>query len=297
MPARLDVVIPAHPKDYETLDIAVDCVLRNLPEARLVHVVTRPGWSHESPRVERVPEPPTETLPPVEKIHRRWELEHPPLAHRASWLYQELLGLGAALYIDGLLPSYVCIDADTLFLRPVRFLFDGKRFTYCDSPQLTRREYAVAHRRLTGEEQLARSFTAHHMLFDQELLDELFEQIETLHRKPWYDAILDSVDYRVASCFNDWDTYGSWVVTHHPEVSMRRPLEWADVRYVPNRLARRRLSHRLDFVSAHAYMRQSLPERARQRAETEAGRILRRVPGIRRVITGWRGELGRPRPL
>jgi hypothetical protein len=297
MPAQLDVVIPAHPKDVDTLDVAVGCILRNLPETRTIHVVSGFDWNHESDKVRRVPEPGEDILPGVETIRRRWESAHPPLAGRAGWLYQQLLGLGAGGYIDGLLPSYLCIDADTFFLRPVRFLFEGIRFVYCDSPQLARPEYAAAHRRFTGEDQLPRSFTAHHMLFDRDLLAELFEQVERLHGKPWHEAILDSADFRVGSCFNDWDTYASWVLTHHPEASMNRPLEWADVRYIPHRLARRRLSRKLDFVSAHAYMRQPLPGRVRHRVEMGTGRILRRTPGIGGVIRTWRGEPSRPQAL
>jgi hypothetical protein len=278
---QLDVVIPAHPKDFETLEIAVDCALRNLPEARNVFVVSREAFSHDSPRVRHVPEPQGAGFPTVDEIRARWEAECPELAWRAGWLLQQILGLGAGQYIDELLPAYVCIDADTLFLRPVRFPLDGTRFVYCDSPQSTRKAYADAHRRLTGEEQLQRSFTAHHMHYDQAMLTELFAQIETLHGKPWQAAYVDAADFKDGAPINEQDTYGSWVMTHHPDVALRRPLAWTELRYVPGERRRRRLGRRFDFVSAHAYMRQPILRRAAQRTGTAAGRA-RRVLSTRR---------------
>ena len=289
MAAEVDLVIPAHPKDLGILDVAVECALRNLPEVRRIHVVSRDVYSYDSQSVHHVPEPAGDPLPGVDEIRDRWLAECSAVAWRAGWLYQQLLCLGAAEYIDDLPRSFVCLDADTLFLRPVRFVFEGARFVYYDSPQPPRREYAETHRRLTGEEQLPRSFTAHHMLFDQALLAELFAQIEQLHGKPWHAAILDSVDYSVGASFGEWDTYGSWVMTHHPDLCLNRPLSWMDIRYLPNRFGRRRLARRFDFVSAHTYMRQPLAPRIAQRAQTTAGRILRRIPGAGRIVRSWQG--------
>jgi hypothetical protein len=288
---QLDVVIPAHRKDFATLDIAAGCALRKLPELRDVFVVSSESYSSDSPRIHHVQEPRGTDFPVVDEIRARWEREYPPLASRAEWVYQQLLCLGATRYIAQLLPAYLCIDADTIFLRPVRFLFEGIRFVYCDSPQPPREPYAAAHRRLTGEEQLPRSFTSHHMLYDRTMLTELFLQIEELHGKPWYDAYVDCVDFSVGASINEQDTYGSWVVTHHPEAVLRRPLAWTEIRYVPNRWQRWRLSRRFDFVSAHAYMRQPLQRRIRQRTMETGGRFARRLPGVRRLLPARRNSV------
>jgi hypothetical protein len=289
MTAELDVVIPAHPKDFATVDLAVACVLSNLPETRNVYIVSVRPYSNPSPRVRHIPEPIGSGLPTADQIRERWQAACPELAWRAGWLYQQILGLGAGQYIEELQPAYVCIDADTLFLRPVQFLSGGTRFTYCDSPQITREEYADAHRRLTGEEQLPHSFTSHHLHLDQELLAELFAQIEQLHGKPWHEAYVDCVDFSIGAPINEQDTYGSWVVTHHPGQALRRPLAWADIAYVPNRRQRRRLRRKFDFVAAHAYMRQPLIPRLRKSAAARGGHVVRRIPRVGRALVARRG--------
>jgi hypothetical protein len=279
---QLDVVIAAHPKDFPTLNLSVDGAVRNVAGLRNIFVVSPERYTSDLPEVRWIPEPNRPDFPTVDYVRRRWERENPKLASRAGWVYQQLLSLGAAAYIPDLLSTYLCIDADTIFLRQLTFVVAGKRFVYSASAYEEHEPYLKSYRRLTGEEPLRRSFTAHHMVYDVAMLEELFAHIARLHKKPWFDAYLDSIDYAESSPVNEQDLYGNWMVLHHPALAVQRQLAWADIRYVPTRWRRKRLARDFDFVSAHAYMRQPVIPRLRDRSVVGVGAALRR---LRRLTT------------
>lgn len=272
---QLDIVIPVHPKDHRTLGTAIAGAERNIHCIRRIYIVSAEAYESRSPILRWAPEPTRHDFATLAEVRDRWNRENPSLAWRAGWLYQQILSLGAARYIDDLLPTYLQINADTIFLRPVQFYFEGKRFVDTDSPYPEHRPYLEAYRRLTGEEPLRRSFTAHHMLYNQALLEGLFSHIERKHGKAWFTAYLDSIDYREISAINEQDIYGNWVTSHYPETVCQRPLAWRDVRYVPRGLARSRLARRFDFVSAHTYMDQGLLPWILDRSLTKAKSFVR----------------------
>lgn len=257
MAEPIDVVVPAHHKDFDTLEHCVRGVARHVAGVRRICVVADERFESRAGPVEWVPEP--DSLPGIAEIRSRWEREVPENARRAPWVYQQLLKLGAGKYFDGLSPRYLVVDSDVIFLRAVSF--DGPRFPYSRSTELNP-PYADAYRRLLGEDQGGdQSYTAHHMLYDQEFLSEMFGQIESQHGKSWADAYIDAVDFAEPNSINEQDTYAHWVLRHHPEDAVHRQLRWRDSNFVPGLLARAALSLDYDFVAAHAYRRESKVQR------------------------------------
>lgn len=235
-------------------------VVRHVDDLRRVWVVADRRFSSRHPQVEWVAEPSGSILPSIAQIRERWARHHPENAGRASWAYQQLLKLGAANYIDGLSERYLAIDSDLIFLR--RVTFAGARFPYSRSTEY-HRPYQEAYRRLLGEEPRGdESYTAHHMLYDQGFLAQMFGQIERLHDERWAEAYVGAIDFSQASSINEQDTYAHWVRTHHPDDAEHRQLRWRDSNFVPGLLARAALSLDYDFVAAHAYRRETKLQRA-----------------------------------
>src|SRR4051794_342534 len=163
----IDVVMPAAPKDFPVLRRAVRGVLRHVQHVRHVHVVSATPFRERSGRVSWVPEPAGGAVPGLDEIERRWPAGSVEAPARAGWIYQQLLKLGAARYIDGLSPSFLVVDSDVIFLRPVSFALEGVRFPYSRATEY-HEPYRDAYRRLLGvEPPSGHSFVAHHMLFDQ----------------------------------------------------------------------------------------------------------------------------------
>jgi Family of unknown function (DUF6492) len=251
----IDVVIPAHAKDFAVLRHAVRSVLRHVTPLGRVYVVSQTRFSWPGERVTWVPEPSSPGFLALEDVHLRWPEQHPETVHRAGWVYQQILKLGAGEYIEDLSPRFLAMDADVVFLRRVSFGEELGRFPYSRATEY-HEPYAAAYRQLVGEEPPGgQSFVAHHMLFDRALLAELCETIAQRHATPWQRAYLDSVEFAEPSGIGEWDTYGYWVLTHHPELARHRQLFWRDAQVQPGPLGRAVLGLDYDFVAVHAYGR------------------------------------------
>jgi Family of unknown function (DUF6492) len=262
--AAVDVVIPAHEKDFPVLRTAVRAALRHVSPIRRLHVVSATRFDWPGDRVRWVPEPELPALPALPDVRERWAEQNTETASRAPWVYQQLLKLGAGSYIDGLAPHYLVIDADVIFLRPVSFDPESLgRFPYSRAFEY-HPPYREAYARLLGSEPTTGfSLTAHHMLYDRELMAELHAELERRHGVPWYWAYVDAVDKAEESSISEMDVYGWWVLEHHPEHGRVRQLNWRDVRVPPGILGRAALAPDFDFVAAHAWYRQSRVARYR----------------------------------
>ena len=258
MATAIDVVIPAHEKDRDLLDLTLRAALSHLSPVRRIYVVSQRPVDYADERAVWSPEPANGQLPTLDRLRALWSARCPQMSYRASWVYQQLLKLGAGSYIDDLSGSYLVLDADVIFLRSVSFASTARvRFPYSRATE-THRPYHDAHLRLLGADAMtSQSMVAHHMLFDRALLAELYGEIEARHQMPWYDAFLDAVDYSCLSPISEMNLYGWWMLERHPELAHHRQVRWRDVAVVPTALERGLLARRWDFVAAHAWMRKS----------------------------------------
>jgi hypothetical protein len=258
----VDVVVPAHEKDFPVLRHTVTSVLRHISPLRRLHVVSATPFEHRDARVRWVDERSITTLPSLAEVEERWDRDNELTAGRGSWVYQQLLKLGAGRYLDDPPTSHLVVDADLTFLRPVSFDPEAVgRFPYSVAEEY-HEPYAWTHERLFGTPPTVFSLTAHHMLYDPALLEEMFSEIEDRHGLPWYWAYLDAVDRSLPSSVSEMDIYGPWVVRAHPELAHRRQLQWRNARGVPGVLGRALLAADFDFVAAHAWYRQPRRRRA-----------------------------------
>ncbi len=229
-----------------------------------------------------VPEPDGERFPSLDQIRGRLVARRADTP-RASWIYQQLLKLGADEYIDDLSAQFLVVDADvTSSCAGPSFRTDpGIRFLYAPASEHWP-PYRDAYVRLLGAlPKTTGPLVAHHMLFDRELLSELKAEIESRNGTAWYEAYVDATDPAEASSIAELNTYGWWVLDRHPESARARPLAWRNIHLVPTAPAARLLARRYDFVAAHAYLRLSRPARA--------------AAITSRLLRGARGRAGRRR--
>lgn len=273
--APVDVVIPAHEKDYGVLRECLRSVLRHVSPIRRVLVVATRPFEYRDDRVSWVAEP--KDLPALDDVRERWAAEKQASPGRASWLYQQLLKLGADRFVADLTSSYLVIDSDVIFLRPVSFDPEVEgRFPYSRALEF-HPPYREAYERLFGRPPCADfSLTAHHMLFDRAWLGEMRDEMEKLHGKPWHEAFIDAAGEDTHSPISEWNVYGWWVLEHHPEAARHRQLQWGDVRGAPGLLQRAALAAHFDYVAAHAWAREPRP----RRYVTGAARIAAEVKAV-----------------
>ena len=208
---RVDIVIPAAPKDLDVLPTTIDSARRNLRHPiGSVFVI--------SPRTSTI-----EGLCRTKGcvfVDERSILELDPAAidlvvngeDRSGWIYQQFLKWGASKVVQT--SHFLIMDADTALVRPQVFERNGRIvFNYSDEYH---QPYFDMYRRLLNEAVTCPvSFTSHHMLYDSLILAELKARIESIHGRAWPQAILRCIDRKQPSAVSDYDNYGQYVFLHH----------------------------------------------------------------------------------
>jgi hypothetical protein len=252
----VDVVIPAHPKDFPLLRHCVRSVLRYVEPLGRVYVVASEPFQAKDPRVVWVPESSASSLPTSAQLRERWAQYGPSAAGRAGWIYQQLLKLAVPEYVPDISAAYMLVDADVIWLRPWPIVIDDRiRFPYTHASEY-HAPYRDAYFRLFGvRPQAPFSLTAHQMVYDRDLLAQMKRAIESLHGVAWWDAYVHAADPLEPSSISELDIYGFWVLDNHPDAASHRPLSYLNVPIVPGPLGRAVYARDFNFVAAHAYMR------------------------------------------
>lgn len=252
----IDVVIPAHHKDFGVLRLAVRGALRYIKPVRFVYVVAAQPVKSDDPRVVWVPEGATSGLVSLTDVSARLSLHGRTAVDRAGWLYQQIVKLGAPDYLDDLSDTYMVLDADVVWLRTLRVAIDDTvRFPYTQAFE-NHPPYRQAYARLFGDAPRSPfSMVAHQMVYDRGLLGEMKRAIEARHGVAWWEAYVGAADPSEASSISEFDSYGHWVLDNHSEAALHRQLSYLNVPVIPGPLGRAIYARDYDFVAAHAWMR------------------------------------------
>jgi hypothetical protein len=135
---------------------------------------------------------------------------------RLGWVRQQFLSL---LHVSTR-ASAPCLvwDADTIMLRRQLLLRD--RSARLAISQEHHRPYFTLVRSLLPDLPLPlyTSTVAHHLVVDPDLLRDLLEEIERgPGGRPWWRALTSALDRTDPSPMADYELYGQWVRTRHPD--------------------------------------------------------------------------------
>lgn len=214
----VDVFIPYHPKDRHALPHVVKslyqhlrprpkrvvCVGSGLSGGAAQAVVAAGGEFLDERAVSEVPH--RSAMPEI-LVRRRI---------RTGWYYQQLLKW--AFRRLSTTAAYVVIDADSVLVNDLSLQqADG---TYLlDRTTQWHEPYFDHFARILGWRPARQdSFIINYQIIDVALLDELLAEIETRGGgKPWHTCIMDAVDRTQNAGFSEFETYGYWLATTHPE--------------------------------------------------------------------------------
>lgn len=204
--APVDILIPVVTKDLANLPLVVQSFRDHLRHAiGLIFVVGN------DPAVERVAEEvgcryvDENVVLPIKKSEVQFFARG---KDRSGWIFQQLL----KLYSDQLCgtDNILVADADTILIRPTRFLCDGKPILYySDEFNIT---YYRNFEQLFGRKvRTVRSYVAHMMLFNREVLVRLRRHLEERSGKPWHQAIFDSLAKDHPVPFSEFECYANFL--------------------------------------------------------------------------------------
>lgn len=249
----IDCLIPVHKKDFNTLNLCVNGLKKNILNLNKIFVV-----SNENPEIDNViyiPQSEYNGYVNIQKIIKNFNDKNPNLTYRSGWIYQQFLKLLSAKVIPQLTNSYLVVDADTVFLRPV--YFDPDKFYYCKASEY-HVPYLTTIKKLLGvEETIGFSTISHHMIFNKNIMNEMIQSIEkNFNSNSLFDCIMSVIDYNELSSISEWDLYANYIIKNYPHICVNRQLFWEDISYVPSQDNMNFLKQNLDFISCHFYLRE-----------------------------------------
>ncbi len=224
----LDVVIPAHEKDIDTLDICIEGVKKNVAGVKNVYVISKTKLTDNAIWF------PEEELPfsfndVAERIGAHW---------RTGWYFADLLEGCASAIIDGPSEYTLILDSDTIFLRPVSLIDDhGVCLLNSSSTDGTDLYLEYVSRLIPGLlPTTTESGVTHWILHKKSIVKDMLSLIESIHHKPFWEAGLDVVNERYVHTRNNdiesgpgkmasFELYFIYALKYHPSKVRIRKLK------------------------------------------------------------------------
>lgn len=231
----IDVVIPCHPKDAATLEKVIDGVKKYVLGLRRVMVISAEKITDNAEWVD-------EKIFPFSKESIAHELFKDPKViqyqftkrySRMGWIFQQLLKLYSAFCIPDISSNILIVDSDVIFLKPIDFLsHDGTELhngagLYAVGSEHYQPYFEHAKRLLPGLKKVYPEYSGivHHMIFQKQVLDDLFNCIHQEHDlEPWLAIIgaISVVNNDIdPSCLSEYEIYFNFVFSRTDQVQLR----------------------------------------------------------------------------
>ena len=218
MEVPCSLLIPVAGKDFKMLPQAIDSARRFFqgPLAQIIIVSPQDqairtfvqnlgcDWACEDEFLD----------PCVSRLNYR-----PRGLNRTGWIKQQLLKLGGDRIVSN--RRFLVLDSDTAFVRPLPFM-ESDKFVLYFSNEYHRPYFSPCRTFLGIKNRFPFSFVTHSMFFDNDLLKQLRSTIEKASGLPWQEAIIGTLDPGEISCFSEFELYGNYMSSFHPERVLTR---------------------------------------------------------------------------
>lgn len=258
----IDVVIVSHPKDQETLDLAIEGIKENCNNIGRVIVVSSVKLSDKCEWFDEKDFPFSlqDVIKAIgkgdqAKSEKYFETHYRP----PGWYLQQLLKLYAPFVIPGISSNVLVLDADAIFMNPVEFLNDSFGGLFCYSTLRAKNRYLDhAARVLPGYKRVYPKVysVCHHMLFQQAILKDLFDTVEQHHGTTFWNAFCQCVDIDGSGGASEYEIYYNFALRRTDQVQLRK-LKWKNSSSVEQRDQFKRKGYH--FVAFHSYMKGLTP--------------------------------------
>jgi hypothetical protein len=181
----IDVVIPAHEKDIDTLELAIEKVIENVNDIGEVYVISRDKMTNKA---RWIPENSFSfSLGDVDSIIGT--------NRRTSWYYAMLLKMLAPVEIPNVSDKIVIMESDTLLLKPTSFIEEGNislhSVSYDSNPP--NNSYCEHITKLLPDFKFENDFSGivHHAVAQRDIIENMIEKVESLYKMPFWKACLE----------------------------------------------------------------------------------------------------------
>ena len=216
-----DIVIPCHKGTITTLPDVIKC-LRRFLSYRKIFVVAPLKYKEKienlSKKIQFV-----DGNTVVDSISKEsiedWMTEKGWSSKSSGWLFQQIIKMGMCRY-PGISDYYLCWDADTYLLNPIRFFSDDKK------QLITMRRmnfgggndyHKTVKKVLNVEKQVNFTYINHFMMFEKKVMNEIIKNIDTLtkYEGNWVKKI--TIASGPLTKWSEFEAYGHYTQYFYPE--------------------------------------------------------------------------------
>jgi hypothetical protein len=247
MTIKIDVVVPLALKDIPKLQICIEnLVAHSLTPIRNIYIISNNNiilnnlfidkpliWVNEA-------EFPF-TKEDIENIFKSKQCMY----QHTSWYYQQLLKFYIFRVIPDLLPNTLILDSDYVFIKDIKFLTDdGKAILASGYPfkwLLNTKEYPYPpiHIHVSFATRFipkwfpVSSFSGmqHHMLFQKDIVEELFSIIAETHKQEFWKAFVENIEVEKWNAASEYVIYYHFVMGRKANKVITRNLKTCDFIY------------------------------------------------------------------
>jgi FkbM family methyltransferase len=212
----IDVVMPLTAQSEDTIELSVRSVHRCVRHVRHIYLLSR-----ADPAIEGTHHVDEQAFP----FDRAAIQQLTGSAAPAECYLQQLLKLHFQLVQRGALEHVLAVDADTLFLKPCRFMDAGRPIVNFGGQYQPRCFEHMTRLHPELHRMMAWSGITHATLFTRAWLKELHEAVEAHHSgKPFWAVYLSCIDPATSDLSaSDAELYFNFCLRFHPsEVTIRR---------------------------------------------------------------------------
>ena len=179
----IDVVIPSHWKDIDTLDHCIEGIRNNVKDVRRIIVVSKDKMTDNAEHYDEKDFPFSfDDVGEIVGFHKK-----------TCNYYGGLIQTTSALVIPDLCDNVLVCDSDTVFLKETEFIKDNKALynVSYDLPKGMVDHPYIEHmgKLFKGlKKQTEYSGICHHMLIQKDILQEMFDRAESEHKMPFWKA-------------------------------------------------------------------------------------------------------------
>lgn len=173
-------------------------------------------------------------------------------AYKSCWYLQQLLKLYAIFVIDGILDNILIIDSDTCFFKDTSFFEDNKPlYNYDIQEHLPYFEHMKKLHPSLKRQDIDKSGISHHMIFQKNILLNLFKLIEDYHNKNFYEVFIEKINPEDGNGASEYEIYFNFILNYYSnEIKIRKlnsDNRKRDFSNINN-------NHNYDYISYHNYL-------------------------------------------
>lgn len=175
--------------------------------------------------------------PLLQAVEKRGRLD------RFGWYFQQFLKLQALIEDEN--ENLIIWDSDCIPVRIIDMFDQSVEPIMYSAPEYNPDYFPPIKRLLNLDKVHPKSFIVPGFPIKKPWVADFISEIEEVHGLPWYQAIINAIDFSKPSGFSEYETLGTWVSANRQSHKPLRDLNWerfGQSRFgYPKRLGRRKI--------------------------------------------------------